>query len=271
MIAAGCDTIVVCGGDGTVNETMQQMVEQQASAALSVIPLGTGNALATDLGISRNPIRAARAMLEFAPRRIAVGRMEFLGAVPRARYFVVTAGVGGDAHLLYHLNFEFKRRYGMLAYYGRAFGMLASHDFPPFVTEFRENGQQRSVLASQLMGVRIRFFPWPVNELAPGASLERNDLRLVLFKTPRALAFLSYVTARVCGFRYVPKEVELVHATEVICRPAGEDVEISPKWRDEVRTDRIYAEADGEPVGRIPVRISTVPDALTLLAPQTRS
>src|SRR5947209_10557169 len=46
MISGGCDTIVACGGDGTVHEAMQQMVEQRTPAALGVIPLGTGNATA---------------------------------------------------------------------------------------------------------------------------------------------------------------------------------------------------------------------------------
>ena len=267
LIAAGFDTILACGGDGTVHETMQQMVEQRSQATLGVLPLGTGNALATDLGMPRDPARAAAALLQFAPRRIAVGCMQTLGETPRSRYFIVTSGVGGDAHLLYHLNFEFKRKYGMLAYYAHGIAHVLKHDFPPFVAELHDGAERRSVLVSQLLGVRIRLFPGLVRELAPGASLERDDLRLVLFKTPRAAAFLSYVTGRMRGAKSLPKEVELVHANEVICRPVEADMPIAPKWRDEVRTDRIYAEADGEPMGRIPVRISSVPDALTLLMP----
>src|SRR5262249_38401913 len=142
MIAAGCDTIIACGGDGTVHETMQQMIERRADAALAVLPLGTGNALATDLGLPRGPERGAHALLDCVPRRIAVGRMESLqSGAARARYFVVTAGVGGDAHMLYHLDFELKRRYGMIAYYVQSTIILLRHKFPPFTVEFCQEGR----------------------------------------------------------------------------------------------------------------------------------
>ena len=267
MIAAGCDTILACGGDGTVHEAMQHMVEQRSQAALGVIPLGTGNALANDLGVPRDPARAARALLAFQPRRIAVGRMQPAegGA---DRYFIVTAGVGGDAHMLYHLNFEIKRRWGMIAYYIKAIAILIRHDFPPFLVDFRDGSQQRSAMVSQLLGVRIRHFPGLIRELAPGASLERDDLRLVMFKTPRPGAFLAYLAARLCGRKWLPAAVELVHADEVICRPVPAEMAITPQWRDTARDGRIYAEADGELTGTLPVRISSVPDALTLLMPK---
>src|SRR5262249_9675808 len=117
MIAAGCDTIIACGGDGTVHEAMQQMVQRRVDAALGVLPLGTGNALAKDLGVPADPARAAQHLLEFAPRRIAVGKLEPLsGPSPTGRYFIAIAGVGSDAHLLYRIDLEAKRRLGMLFY-----------------------------------------------------------------------------------------------------------------------------------------------------------
>src|SRR5947209_2768362 len=57
-IANGCDTVIGCGGDGTIHEILQSMAG--SSVALGVIPLGTANALAADLGLPRNPVRAAR-------------------------------------------------------------------------------------------------------------------------------------------------------------------------------------------------------------------
>src|SRR5580692_1578772 len=60
-IARGCDAVIVCGGDGTVHEVMQAMVG--TDVALGVVPMGTANALASDLGISRSPEKAIRALL----------------------------------------------------------------------------------------------------------------------------------------------------------------------------------------------------------------
>src|SRR2546421_12491302 len=76
MIAAGCDTILACGGDGTVHEAMQPMVEQRSQAPLGVIPPGTGHALANDPGIPRDPPRPPPALLGFQPHPIALGRMQ---------------------------------------------------------------------------------------------------------------------------------------------------------------------------------------------------
>ncbi|MBV8207671.1 MAG: sphingosine kinase, partial [Acidobacteria bacterium] len=135
-IAAGCDTVIACGGDGTVHECMQRMISERAAATLGVLPIGTGNALARDLRLPKDPLRAAQALLEGIPRRIAVGRMEPLGNAAEGRYFIVTAGIGADAHMLYHLNFELKRRNGMRAYYTAAMRILFQHGFPPFEIEF---------------------------------------------------------------------------------------------------------------------------------------
>jgi len=70
-IAQGCDTIFACGGDGTVNEVLQGIVGTQAT--LGVIPLGTANALAADLGLPRKGAAAAELALNFTPQSIAVG------------------------------------------------------------------------------------------------------------------------------------------------------------------------------------------------------
>src|SRR5438045_6271640 len=79
-IAAGHDTIFACGGDGTLNDVLQGMVcdpENGTAAAgdvaLGIVPLGTGNVVASDQGISWEPAEAIRQQLEFQPRRIAAG------------------------------------------------------------------------------------------------------------------------------------------------------------------------------------------------------
>jgi diacylglycerol kinase (ATP) len=269
MIAAGCDTIIACGGDGTVHETLQQMVEQRADATLGVLPLGTGNALAKDLGVPPDPARAARRLLEFGPRRIAVGKLESMASPLRnARYFIAIAGVGSDAHLLYQIDLEAKRRLGMLFYYSEALKILLRHRLRPFVVEFHDGERVRSEVVSQFLAVRIRKFPQLMRNLVPGASLERDDLRIVLFKTPRALAFFSYVARRACGIDRMPRGIEVACAEEVVCRPLQANTTLTRPWRSEDRTLPVYAEVDGEMMGRIPVRLTAVPDALSLLMPR---
>lgn len=267
-IASGCDTVIACGGDGTVHECMQRMVAEHASAALAVLPFGTGNALGNDLRIPRDPLRAARLLLTAKPERIAVGRMEPEGALAAGRYFIVTAGIGGDAHMLYQLNFEAKRRQGMRAYYTAAMQIFLEHGFPPFEIEVvAEDGQARMVVVSQALSVRISNFGGLIRGLAPGASLHRSDMRLVLFRTPRRRAFITYLLWRFLGTSWLPRHVELADAREAICRQLSPSTPLPRFWREEHRTARIHAEVDGELLGTLPVRIFTVPDALTLLVP----
>ena len=73
-IEAGYDTIFACGGDGTIHDVLQGMVGTEA--ALGVIPLGTANALAADLKIPRDPIRAIQRQLQYRPKTIAAGMIE---------------------------------------------------------------------------------------------------------------------------------------------------------------------------------------------------
>src|SRR5580700_10769518 len=88
-IAAGCDTVFACGGDGTIHDVLQGLVGTHT--ALAIIPLGTANSLANDLQLPRSPTAATRAALTANPRRIAVGRVDYQDfAGNRAqRYFTV--------------------------------------------------------------------------------------------------------------------------------------------------------------------------------------
>jgi YegS/Rv2252/BmrU family lipid kinase len=253
-IADGCDTVFACGGDGTVHDVVQGLVGNDA--ALGVIPLGTANSLANDLGLPLSPMGAAQAALTAKPRRIAVGRVGYqdFNHGQNARYFTVTAGVGVDAHLFYKLNPMAKRHLGMAAYYAKATRLWLTHKMEKFVIEM-EGQPSRSAEVSQLLAVRIRHFGGVLRELAPGASLDRDDLRLVLFHTRSRAAYLGYVLRGLLGAKWQIPGIELVHVLRINCRPLARG------------SSRIFVEADGELLGTLPAVISVVPEALTILMP----
>ncbi|MGH9513436.1 MAG: diacylglycerol/lipid kinase family protein [Terriglobales bacterium] len=259
-IAHGCDTIFACGGDGTIHDVLQAVVGTQV--AIGVIPLGTANTLAHDLRIPLSAVPAARAALESSPRRLAAGRITFrdFHGQTRSRYFTVTAGIGVDAHLFYKLDALVKGHLGMLAYYLKATGLWLTHDMRTFNVGVSREGSSgesaRSEEVSQLLAVRIRHFGGVLRELAPGASLSRNDLRLVLFKTRNRLLYLAYILRGLFGRQWAVSGIELADAEKVACTESS------------VPTDlKIYVEADGELLGALPAEISIVPDAFTLLVP----
>jgi len=213
-------------------------------------------------------VAAAQASLHAVPRRVALGRVQCLDLEghPGTRFFIVAAGAGVDAHLFYKLHAGAKQNMGMAAYYAKAWQLWFSYPMTRFLVEFAENGSDHLVCAevTELMAVRIRNFGGVLRELAPGASLERDDLRLVYCRTASRLAYLLYVTRGLLRRAWKVPGIDLAYSTRVSCQylSASASREGAPQSQP-----KVYVEADGELIGTLPVEITTIPNALTLLAP----
>ncbi len=261
------DTLIVCGGDGTVNEVLPAIAN--TPAALGVVPLGTHNVLANDLKLPRNPAAAARLLLASACRPTALVRVDYadLSGQSRWRYFIAAAGVGADAQLFYELTAEFKRRWGMAAYCFEATRQWARHSFPPFTVEFAgSDGRPRCETVTQVLVARIAWFGGVLKRLAPGAGLDRDDFALVLFKTRKRSRYLRYMLGVWLERPWAFPDIEVLLTTACRCLPLQQDPSLA---NDQRRTanDRIYAEADGELLGTLPVSVSMTSDKINLLVP----
>jgi YegS/Rv2252/BmrU family lipid kinase len=257
--ASGCEAVVACGGDGTIHDILQGLVG--TTTALGVIPLGTANALAHDLKIPIDPLKAAQALVMAQPRRYAVGRIAFPRANGKAqsKYFTVAVGIGADAQLFYKLDQQLKTRWGMAAYYAKATHLWLTHPLETFEVEFQsEASQTYRATVSEALAVRITEFGGILGAFAPGASLARNDMRLVLFRTRSRLRYLEYLVRAALRQAAAVPGIELEDATRVTATLSGTN-----------RERRVYVEADGELVGTLPAELSVVPDALTLLVPHS--
>jgi diacylglycerol kinase (ATP) len=264
-VLAGCDTIFACGGDGTIHNIIQVLAN--SGTALAILPMGTANALAHDLGLPRNITAAAQAALQALPRRVALGRIQYLDleGQPRDRFFVVAAGAGVDAHLFYKLRTGAKQQMGMAAYYAKAWHLWFTYPMTRFAVEFAETGYDalRRAEVTELMAVRIRNFGGVLQELAPGAALERDDLRLVYCGTASRLSYLLYVTRGLLRRRWKVPGIDLAHSGRVQCEYlASGSGHVAPQAQQ-----KVYVEADGELLGTLPAEITIEPNALTLLAP----
>jgi diacylglycerol kinase (ATP) len=262
-IASGCDTIFAAGGDGTIHNIAQVLAN--SSVALGILPMGTANALAHDLGLPLRVPEAAKAALGGRIRRVALGRITCTGlnGLPITRYFVVAAGVGVDAHLFYKLHSGVKQRLGMAAYYAKAWHLWFTYPMTRFQVDYAETdaGAPRRAEVTELLAVRIRHFGGVVQELAPGASLDRDDMRLVLCHTGSRVAYLAYVTRSLLRRRWTIPGIELAHSKKARCDY------LPMSGTNSERRERLYVEADGELLGSLPAEISVVPNALTLLTP----
>ena len=237
-VAFGADLIVVLGGDGTINEAVNGMVH--SNAALAILPGGTANVLAMELGLGSNLTAAIEKIAQCEARRVAVGR---LCNEQRSRYFLAMGGVGLDAKIVYDLSPTLKLWAGKLAYYLGGFGHV-TQSIGQF--EARINGDiYRCGFA---LASRVRNYGGDL-EIARGASLRRDDFEVVLFEGSNPLRYLSYMMG--VAAKSVQK-MPGVHTAR-----AG-SVELSGD---------VHVQVDGEYAGRLPARLEIVPNALTLLIP----
>ncbi|GAA2138948.1 diacylglycerol/lipid kinase family protein [Glycomyces algeriensis] len=115
-LAAGAAVVVAAGGDGTVRAVAERLA-QGASAELAIVPLGTGNLLARNLGVPLGLAGALTRAFEGESRALDIGWItaEVDGAKSR-QAFAVLAGIGLDAHMIVETDEDLKSKVGWLAY-----------------------------------------------------------------------------------------------------------------------------------------------------------
>jgi YegS/Rv2252/BmrU family lipid kinase len=259
IVNRGCDVLFACGGDGTVHEVLQSLVTTKASTAMGIIPLGTGNVVANNLGLPHATPQAASMQLKFAPRRIAVGRMSttLTDGSTGSRYFLAAAGLGLHAKMIFEAHSKSKSRSGMMAYYRSGFRLMFVEPRTGFEIDLTlADGTQRKQQVYELLAIKVAMFSGIVKRWRPGASLADPVLRLLIVKTPsRARMILGALRCMAGGCPEI-SGVDIVPAVRAVCMPlATGDSRL------------IHCEADGESLGTLPVEISSVPDAFALLMP----
>ncbi|MBI3993097.1 MAG: hypothetical protein HY342_07470 [Candidatus Lambdaproteobacteria bacterium] len=113
----GVERIVVYGGDGTLNEAANGLAPD--GPPLAFLPGGTANVMACELGLPRDPLRAARALLDAEPVAVRPGVLD-------GRRFLLMAGIGFDAAAVHGVSPALKRRLGKAAYVLSALRALAA-------------------------------------------------------------------------------------------------------------------------------------------------
>ncbi len=244
--ASGCDTVFACGGDGTVHEALQGLVG--TSTALGVLPMGTANALARNLGLSLDPLHALTQHLQFTPRKVSVGEVHSAGQP--SRFFTVMAGAGPDGMLVYSLLAAQKSALGRLAYYAHAARLFATHRFHPFTVRYRLSGSAdwHETQAVSAICVRVPDLGGAFGRLTPGASLLDDTLRLVLVKPPAGLGLPLWFASSAIGLHTLNPWLASLSV-------------------DEFHLDgtNIHAQVDGEWLSRLPISVNVRRDALWML------
>ena len=172
------DVIAVAGGDGTINEAVNGIVH--SGLPLAILPLGTANVLANELGLPRAPEALAEIAALSPPRSVVPA--EIVTAERNEPWrFLLMAGIGFDAEVVAHLNLKLKRKIGKGAYALGSLAQLGRHERRLF--DARIDGKAER--PASLVVARAHFYGGRF-VLAPEARLDQPALHAVLF--PGALA-----------------------------------------------------------------------------------
>lgn len=244
-VAQGFDLIAPCGGDGTINEALQGVTG--TGAALLPLPAGTANVLAWEAGFPLDPVKAADLLPRLVARDVQVGVVE-LPNEGLKRYFLLMCGAGVDAHAVYRLNTDFKRRAGILAYFWSASRQLFEK-FERF--EVRVDGDTiESTLAvvskSRLYGGKLI--------LTPHAHLCEPRFDVVAFRSASPLVYTGYLAGAL---------VQQLDRFRGVRRRRATEIEL----RNSEQSPHVYVQVDGELVGELPAKVRMGPERVRLLLP----
>jgi YegS/Rv2252/BmrU family lipid kinase len=240
--------VIVCGGDGTVNEVVNGLACSQVP--LAVLPAGTANVLAKELELPWNLPRAAKLIAHAPYRRIALGLAIPEKSSGEPRYFLSVAGAGADGALVSAVRPEIKLKAGILAYWQEGLRQLTRYDFPLFRTQMA--GNAIDIDASLVIVGRTKHYGGPF-KITTEADLMQPEFELAFVTTRSAWRYIAYLPLIWAGKLRNARYVRFFKTNSLQCAyKNGSQVQI---------------QVDGEPAGRLPVEFRIVPDALTLAIP----
>jgi YegS/Rv2252/BmrU family lipid kinase len=236
--AAEADLLVVAGGDGTVNEALNGLLRRPGGMLpLAVIPLGTANVLAGELGLPTDPDGAARAI---AQGRIVTAHLGRTRTDGRTRGFTLMAGAGFDAQAVARVRTRVKRKLGKGAYVLAGLEAAARYGFPRLTVEI--DGVAHD--CAQAIVCKGHYYAGRY-VLAPDVRPWTRDLHVVLFDRGGVVNAARYALGMQVDRLSRMPDVRVLPARSVrIDGPAGDPVQ-----------------GDGDLVARLPVAIDLLEDA----------
>lgn len=241
-IAEGADRLVAIGGDGTIAEVAAGILASDRAVPLALLPQGTANVLALNLGLPRAAGAAIATAIGGVTVRLDCG---VLNGTP----FLMSAGTGLLAGLVARADRTAKRRWGLAAY-GWA-GWSASREAVPVRYQVTCDGRAEELDATMIHVMNCGAIFRRRWEFAPGISPVDGQLDVLAY---RAATLPQYLTAAAAVVRGAPTATDLV----VHRRAARVTLAATPP---------VPVQRDGELAGVTPAEISVLPAALPVIVP----
>jgi diacylglycerol kinase (ATP) len=255
----GTRLIIACGGDGTISEVANGIIESSQEAELGILPSGTGGDFRRSLKISTNVATAARVLRDGRTRTIDVGRVTFVNDAGEreTRYFINVASFGmstavlerqrsGDAKTW--LPSIGSRKLGSKLSYAAATLQTTLASSPTEVYLQIDEQAERRLRVAELAVANARYYGGAM-KIAPDAKLDDGLFDIVTIGDAGAFRILANAPRLYLGAHLRMDEVSHALAKRIVARAAKKD-------------EQIAVELDGELVGRLPVTFQMVARAL---------
>jgi diacylglycerol kinase (ATP) len=241
-VQEGFDTFVAAGGDGTVSGLVDALAH--IGAPLGILPVGTGNALARELGIPLD-LEGALQLLSgtHATTHIDVGRIG-------DRYFTLNASIGVSASTMRDTDSREKRRLGLLAYLWSGVKVLSGAQ--PHSFEVQVDGRHHRWKASEVMVANAGAIGEPMVRWRPNIRIDDGQLDLCVLYARNALDYA------VLAWTLLRRGQRRDHRLRCLRVKQGVRIDAS---------EALLVQADGEIVGETPVQIDILPRAVQVIVP----
>lgn len=199
------DMIVAAGGDGTINEVLHGIAEQEYRPKLAIIPVGTTNDFARALGIPREPLKAVNVILEHNIRKLDIGKVN-------NQYFMNIAGGGKLTELTYEVPIKLKTMLGQLAYYLKGIEMLPSLKPTKVQIEYDGKWFEDEIM---LFLVSNTNSVGGFEKIAPEAKMDDGYFDLIILKKTNLAEFVRIATLATRGAHLEDKNIFYTKANRI--------------------------------------------------------
>jgi YegS/Rv2252/BmrU family lipid kinase len=234
--------IIAAGGDGTINEVMNGMINTETP--LGILPLGTSNVLARELSVSSDPEKAMQRIVTTAPGTVSPGRLEATApdSSPLDRHFILMAGIGFDAEAVLNADSGIKKISGEGAYI--LSGIRSLVRYSPGELAITADGRNFTGYAA-IIGKAGRY--GGDFRVTPDADIHAPCFYACIFHGKGRYDLLRYAAGVVLGRHLELKGVTYLKASEILV------------------SGKAHIQIDGDYAGMTPARITISQDALRLI------